>query len=424
MGLASKIVQALDSEDVQAKIFNVIVKPFFDAHMAAFGRTVGEKVGDELAEVRQELRKLRQLRDECVKADDLASNPDQAATDTDVKEAASPAGLKTRSRKTRRLRAKSKYEYSRSLMLSVKTLGAFSAGEAVNDMEQASDDQFSNVEPVLQQKREFEERHWSKLSTNNAFDRGTDLSLQQRLGNLELVVTSFLQFPVCDLNCSSTQIEWGPWQSAIPAEVLAQECAAAKVIQRAWRNLCIPPYIMHNAKDVPFVTLPSVGTWLAFAPPVVTSLNVQSNDLVPLDFGFHKTTGQLIGAYLLASRSGDLGMNTSQSTQVGAKQTVSTISCPERAEASAAEDIDKRPFTGYERPTQFQKYPCAPAATSRPRLIGIRRGGAIGVFDNWEHAKVHIAGHPGVEFKSFSSRSEAAAWVETGTNNILTHKTK
>ena len=32
-------------------------------------------------------------------------------------------------------------------------------------------------------------------------------------------------------------VDWGPWQSAIPSGCLAQECAAAKTVQRSWRRL-------------------------------------------------------------------------------------------------------------------------------------------------------------------------------------------
>ena len=60
--------------------------------------------------------------------------------------------------------------------------------------------------------------------------------------------------------------------------------------------------------------------------------------------------------------------------------------------------------------------------TQPPRLIATRRGGAIGVSDDWKQASVHITGHRGVEFKRFSSRSEAEVWVDSGANNGHTYK--
>jgi hypothetical protein len=60
------------------------------------------------------------------------------------------------------------------------------------------------------------------------------LSVEQRLQNLEIVCTSsvFCRFEENGEN----GIEWGPWQSAVPAGVLARECAAVKFLQRAWRR--------------------------------------------------------------------------------------------------------------------------------------------------------------------------------------------
>ena len=61
--------------------------------------------------------------------------------------------------------------------------------------------------------------------------------------------------------------------------------------------------------------------------------------------------------------------------------------------------------------------------SSRPsRLIAIHRGGAIGIFDCWEKAKVYIAGYQKAEFNSFSSRIEAEAWVAAGKDNAITDK--
>jgi hypothetical protein len=43
-----------------------------------------------------------------------------------------------------------------------------------------------------------------------------------------------LVLPIIFGESGNNGIEWGPWQSAVPAGVLARECAAVKFLQRAW----------------------------------------------------------------------------------------------------------------------------------------------------------------------------------------------
>ena len=65
MPFAPKLVDALDSEEVQAKIFNAIVKPVFDEAMAAFGKASGGKVGEMLGEFKLDYeRKLELIKEE------------------------------------------------------------------------------------------------------------------------------------------------------------------------------------------------------------------------------------------------------------------------------------------------------------------------------------------------------------------------
>ena len=62
MGL-SKILQALDDEQVQAKIFELIFKPALDTSMASFGKGMGNKAGDLLAQFQTKYeRKLEEVR--------------------------------------------------------------------------------------------------------------------------------------------------------------------------------------------------------------------------------------------------------------------------------------------------------------------------------------------------------------------------
>ena len=59
--------------------------------------------------------------------------------------------------------------------------------------------------------------------------------MQQRIGNLELVVASFCDSGGWEHGVLQTEPGWSPWQSAVPGDALANECAAAKSIQRAWK---------------------------------------------------------------------------------------------------------------------------------------------------------------------------------------------
>ena len=80
-----------------------------------------------------------------------------------------------------------------------------------------------------------------RLPRTQPQDDWCNLSLQQRVGNLETIVAfcgsqpdGKIVVPVCD------DVDWGPWQviwsDAVPAAVLDQQCAAAKRLQSWWRR--------------------------------------------------------------------------------------------------------------------------------------------------------------------------------------------
>ena len=127
----AKTLSALDSQELQAAIFAKAVLPVLDRHLASLSQALGAKVGDmivdvkadfaqrmqtlEITELKHEIQYLRDLVDKDMVS---ASNQSKAATEV-LREAVSSRSSKTVARKNRRLRAKSKYEYSRAKLLSV-----------------------------------------------------------------------------------------------------------------------------------------------------------------------------------------------------------------------------------------------------------------------------------------------------------------
>ena len=82
-------------------------------------------------------------------------------------------------------------------------------------------------------------------------------------------------------------VEWGPWQRAVPAAELEQQCLATKRIQRAWRcyrlDTRLPARAMqekehggHVSSDNPLVFLASGGEEFYRLP----RFEVDSSDLI------------------------------------------------------------------------------------------------------------------------------------------------
>jgi hypothetical protein len=79
-----------------------------------------------------------------------------------------------------------------------------------------------------------------RMDPNGPKDTDGCLSLQERVSNLETIVVCDGRLP----NASSClrregkgdDIEWSPFQAAVPASILASECNAARLIQKAWRR--------------------------------------------------------------------------------------------------------------------------------------------------------------------------------------------
>ena len=79
MVFASKLVQALNSEEVRSKIFDVVFKPAWDTSMTSFGKGLGNKVGDMLAQMHRDFEHtLQQLKDEL-------NQDDKSMLETDLK---------------------------------------------------------------------------------------------------------------------------------------------------------------------------------------------------------------------------------------------------------------------------------------------------------------------------------------------------
>ena len=260
MAFASKVVLALDSEAVQAKIFNSSVKPLFEQHNAAFGQAIGIKVGDMLVDLKRYFeQELLQLKTSLTNDIQKASYAHMEAKDVNVEKtekvnvesveqgvaapssseraAASLRSTRTRKRRLRRKVCKAGHQIARELLLQHRN------GQHPDNLEQKSS--------------------------------MPSLDVEQRLHNIEVIVTSAAYSSVeligggrpewsADEAWTSLQSEFDgsipvacalqgvpgavlpPLRAGAPAfvpevsaDTLAQLCAAAQAIQRAWHCRCV-----------------------------------------------------------------------------------------------------------------------------------------------------------------------------------------
>ena len=208
MVFASKLVQALNSEEVQSTFFDVVFKPAWDTSMTSFGKGLGNKVGDMLAQMHKDFEhKLQQLKDELnqdhkqMLETDLKAMATVHPSNGEALGAAAPApGLlaalpkssRSKRRRVRRERNAEQHKYARELILQSRTI------------------------------LEAPQQHGYQLS--------------ERVANIETGLLSQLLPNIPEQKKEGS--EWSPWQSAVPAAILQQQCEAAGRIQGAWRRFC------------------------------------------------------------------------------------------------------------------------------------------------------------------------------------------
>ena len=203
MPFAPKLVDALDSAEVQAKIFNAIVKPAFDAAMAAFGKASGEKVGKMLGEFKLDYeRKLELIKEEFEKDIQKVTNDRHGRITENQCETTARRSAPTEDR------IGSSHTRRRNQQRRVKGKSTCYNREAILLLRQTDVSDVSCTVPSM--------------------------SLHQRIDNLETVVSGYAE--VGAGGCGD-DIQWGPFQSAVSADVLARQCTATRTIQRAWRNV-------------------------------------------------------------------------------------------------------------------------------------------------------------------------------------------
>ena len=211
LDLADKLVQALDNADVQAKIFEKVFKPVWEASMGSFGKGVADKVGEMLAEIQVNFdRKLRQ-------SEDHAEATARACTLAEAR-----TGNSRTQRRNRQRKAKSEppgHSYSPRKLLELRPVPH-------------CDDRIVEVQPGTNES--------CGTGVSNSCDAEVvhdvmAIPLQQRLANLEAVVISFCQPPM-------PSPDWMQWQMAVPADrgvsagTLERQCLAVRRIQTAWRR--------------------------------------------------------------------------------------------------------------------------------------------------------------------------------------------
>ena len=203
MPFAPKLVDALDSAEVQAKIFNAIVKPVFDEAMAAFGKASGEKVGEMLGEFKLDYeRKLELIKEEFEKDIQKVTNDRHGRITENQCETTARRSAPTEDR------IGSSHTRRRNQQRRVKGKSTCYNREAILLLRQTDVSDVSCTVPSV--------------------------SLHQRICNLETVVSGYAE--VGAGGCGD-DIQWGPFQSAVSADVLARQCTATRTIQRAWRNV-------------------------------------------------------------------------------------------------------------------------------------------------------------------------------------------
>ena len=125
--LVSKLVVALDSEELQAIIFHAVVKPALDTLMASFSAAVGNKVGDMLVACKEDLEHRIQQVQEAVGANiqDVTlkaayENQREATAHSQVPAETSVGSSRTRRRNIRRRMLKNSTSTSRDIILQMR----------------------------------------------------------------------------------------------------------------------------------------------------------------------------------------------------------------------------------------------------------------------------------------------------------------
>ncbi len=49
---------------------------------------------------------------------------------------------------------------------------------------------------------------------------------------------------------------------------------------------------------------------------------------------------------------------------------------------------------------------------AKKKVYAVRKGKAEGIFETWEECKASVDGYPGAEYKSFSTREDALAYLD------------
>lgn len=207
------LLTALEHEDVQAKIYTLVVRPVMITALASARDTIAEKVSglrEQMQQMQERIEESKPLTSpQCNAATGAGQEAskqtrDQCAATTQLEGVPSMCSPKTYKRKLRRRRCQSKFKYQRETLLQLRPIPAH---EDIRKNAALSEPSALSVESI---------------------------PLEQRLCNLEYIVTGTL---LPGLACSQVDGQL-PCPAGIPGETLASELEAAQKIQLAWRRHC------------------------------------------------------------------------------------------------------------------------------------------------------------------------------------------
>jgi hypothetical protein len=284
---SQKLACALDSVEVQAKVHDVILKPIYEKSMAEFGKCMGIKVGGMFAEFKEDIEgKLKELRhtfdNDIAETTTLIAAPQEvrmwSASELEQYEGAiavvEPAARasysrqgthRTRTRRDRRKRIKSKSLYLRGELLQLRPRGDIVVVAPVpppglEDSCPRDVDLMQTVQGLQQQVATIQASlagdyscaaasEWepfqgvaSPSDTSTFAGQKTSLRQPSCFTVTPWSATSTWEALATELSAEAPSrenfdhVEWSVFQSAVPAVTLAQQCFAARLLQRAWRR--------------------------------------------------------------------------------------------------------------------------------------------------------------------------------------------
>jgi hypothetical protein len=215
-----------------------VLQPSIAGALEHANRALGESLLREVARLEAKIDRIKKVEKPAMEEDESKKRKQGAAgyeIDEGVAatsawmEAASPESTRpsrTCKRRFRRKRCETNHRLSRELLLQHRhTLPSRDTAEKGTALQQ-----IENRELVVASVDRVTVEPSAPPGLNSVLSASQfQVGLEERVAELEVALRYM----------SSSFVEWGPWQAAIPADVLGRECAAVKVLQRMWRRYCV-----------------------------------------------------------------------------------------------------------------------------------------------------------------------------------------